>query len=217
MIIGTGASIGADAFEGIQLWGELFEVPLMSAMFLAMVWHARRRQAALRSLARVAETRASLLERQERFLHDASHELRTPVTIARGHLELLRLDRPAEPELVIALDELERMERIIVRLLLLAKADQPRLPPARRLEIERFLEDVFMRWSEVAERAWRLDVDVAGDRSRVDEEACEARSTRCSRTRSSTRSPRDAIELRAHAANGESRHRGRRRRLRGAA
>ena len=33
--------------------------------------------------------RASLLERQERFLHDASHELRTPVTIARGHLELL--------------------------------------------------------------------------------------------------------------------------------
>ena len=36
----TGASIFADAFEGVQLWGELFEVPLMSAMFLAMVWHA---------------------------------------------------------------------------------------------------------------------------------------------------------------------------------
>ena len=28
--------------------------------------------------------------RQERFIHDASHELRTPVTIARGHLELAR-------------------------------------------------------------------------------------------------------------------------------
>ena len=40
-------SILADAFEGIQLWGELFEVPLMSAMFLAMVWHARRRVAAV--------------------------------------------------------------------------------------------------------------------------------------------------------------------------
>jgi len=43
----TGASILADAFNGIQLWGELFEVPLMAAMFVAMVWHARRRQAAL--------------------------------------------------------------------------------------------------------------------------------------------------------------------------
>ena len=41
VILGTGVSIGADAFGGVQLWGELFEVPLMSAMFLAMVWHAR--------------------------------------------------------------------------------------------------------------------------------------------------------------------------------
>ena len=73
-----------------QDWGELFEVPLMSAMFLAMVWHARRRQEAIDAAERQAEERASLLARQEQFLHDASHELRTPVTIARGHLELLR-------------------------------------------------------------------------------------------------------------------------------
>ena len=38
----TGGSILLDAFEGIQLWGELTEVPLMAAMFLAMVWHAQR-------------------------------------------------------------------------------------------------------------------------------------------------------------------------------
>ena len=43
----TGSLILSDAFSGDQLWGELFEVPLMSAMFLAMVWHARRRQDAL--------------------------------------------------------------------------------------------------------------------------------------------------------------------------
>src|SRR4051794_39798619 len=45
--ITTGALIAADARVGTQEWGELFEVPLMSAMFLAMVWHARRRQDAL--------------------------------------------------------------------------------------------------------------------------------------------------------------------------
>ena len=94
VIVATGVSISSDAYSGIQLWGELFEVPLMSAMFLAMVWHAQRRQVALAEVQGVAEMRASLLERQERFLHDASHELRTPVTIARGHLELLRREQP---------------------------------------------------------------------------------------------------------------------------
>jgi signal transduction histidine kinase len=141
----TGALILADAFEGIQLWGELFEVPLMSAMFLAMVWHARRRQTALR----IAET---LLEQQERFAHDASHELRTPVTIARGHLELL----PPSPEVGIALEELARIDRIVDRLLLLAKAEQPDFLVSEQLELETFLEDIFIRWAEVAPRVWRL-------------------------------------------------------------
>ncbi|MGZ6643438.1 MAG: histidine kinase dimerization/phospho-acceptor domain-containing protein [Solirubrobacteraceae bacterium] len=85
----TGVLILHDAFQGTQLWGELWEVPLMSAMFLAMVWHARRRQSSLRAMESLARDRAQLVERQERLLHDVSHELRTPVTIARGHLEVL--------------------------------------------------------------------------------------------------------------------------------
>jgi signal transduction histidine kinase len=202
VILGTGASIGADAFAGIQLWGELFEVPLMSAMFLAMVWHARRRQAALRALKEVADTRASLLERQKRFLHDASHELRTPVTIARGHLELLRWTEPDAPELVIALDELERIERIVARLLLLAKADQPDFVLLSDVEIDRFLEDVFMRWSEVADRAWRLDLDVAGI-VRADEEALRSALDALLENAVKYTEPHAAIELRAHAAGGE--------------
>ena len=47
------------------------------------------------------------------------------MTIARGHLELLGVERPHAPELGVALDELDRIERIVERLLLLAKADQP--------------------------------------------------------------------------------------------
>ena len=157
VVAATGALILQDAFIGQQLWGELFEVPLMSAMFLAMVWHARRRHEALAVVERQAAQRASLLERQERFLHDASHELRTPVTIARGHLEVLRRTNgnPA-PEIDVALDELERIEQILERLLLLAKADQPDFVVLEDVDLEPFLEDVFMRWSEVAPRAWRL-------------------------------------------------------------
>jgi signal transduction histidine kinase len=150
VVVATGGLILQDAFNGEQLWGELFEVPLMSAMFLAMVWHARRRVSALR----VVESQAA---RQERFLHDASHELRTPVTIARGHLEVLRRSngKPA-PEIDVALDELQRIEQILERLLLLAKADQPDFVVVENVDLEPFLEDVFMRWSEVAPRAWRL-------------------------------------------------------------
>ncbi len=154
--VATGSLILIDVFEGDQPWGELFEVPLMSMMFLAMVWHARRRQHALREVERLADERASLLERQERFLHDASHELRTPVTIARGHLEVLRRSNGHAPEVGVALDELARIERIVDRLLLLAKADHPDFVIREEIELESFLEEVFMRWSEVAPRAWRL-------------------------------------------------------------
>src|SRR5439155_1190598 len=89
VIVSTGALITIDISRGTQVWGELFEVPLMSAMFMAMVWHARRRQDALGIAEKHAEQLESTLEREEQFLHDASHELRTPVTIARGHLEVL--------------------------------------------------------------------------------------------------------------------------------
>jgi len=155
--IATGASIMADAFEGIQLWGELFEVPLMSAMFLAMVWHARRRAQALATVEALADERASLLEQEERLLHDVSHELRTPVTIARGHLELLSRQLDAEsPELEVAFDELSRMERIVERVLILAQAEQPDWIVRTHIALVPFLEDVLMRWAGIAPRAWQL-------------------------------------------------------------
>ena len=157
VILATGSLILSDAFNGEQLWGELFEVPLMAAMFLAMVWHARRRQDAVRTLENEVSQRAGLLAQQKRFLHDVSHELRTPVTIARGHLEVLqRLNGEPAHEVGVALDELERIEHILERLLLLAKSKQPDFIVPDQVDVEPFLEDVFMRWSEVAPRTWTL-------------------------------------------------------------
>ncbi|TMM05520.1 MAG: HAMP domain-containing histidine kinase [Actinobacteria bacterium] len=157
VIVSTGALITIDISRGTQVWGELFEVPLMSAMFMAMVWHARRRQDALGIAERHAEQLESTLEREEQFLHDASHELRTPVTIARGHLEVLgRSNGRSSTEVDVAVDELSRMERILDRLLLLARADQPDFLELEQIVLDHFLEDVFMRWSEIAPRSWRL-------------------------------------------------------------
>jgi signal transduction histidine kinase len=153
--IGTGASILADAFAGLQLWGELFEVPLMSAMFLAMVWHARRRAQMHEIVENLALQRASLLEQQERLVQNVSHELRTPVTIARGHLELLAR-RADGPEVAVVSEELTRMERLIDRILLLARAEGDEPIARTSVPLVGLVEDELMRWADVAPRAWRL-------------------------------------------------------------
>jgi signal transduction histidine kinase len=168
-----------------------------------MVWHARRRQDALRAVERQADERASMLERQERFLHDVSHELRTPVTIAQGHLEVLRRANGEGPvqEIDVALDELERIERILERLLLLAKADHPDFVVFGEVDPEVFLEDVLMRWSEVAPRVWRLGRVPAGT-LQVDEEALRIALDALLENAVKYTEERDAIELRARSAGG---------------
>ena len=158
----------------------------MSAMFLAMVWHpGRRRQAATHALAEEAEKRAKLLERQESFLHDVSRELRTPITIAHGHLEIAKATHGASQEIDVAMDELGRMERIVERLLVLAKAQASTLATAE-VELDTMIEDVVMRWSDVAPRVWRVGELAEGTcvRSRT---PSAARSTRWSRTPCITR------------------------------
>jgi signal transduction histidine kinase len=198
----TGTLIFVDAFKGVQLWGELFEVPLMSAMFLAMVWHARRRQDALRTAEQRAEENAALLARQEQFLHDASHELRTPVTIARGHLELVR-EHPAQSgDVEVALDELERIDRILERLLFLVKADQPDFVLASEVDVEPFLEDVFVRWSEIAPRVWRLG-PLAQGTLHADPEALRIALDALLENAVKYTQPRETIEVRARCEDSE--------------
>ena len=89
VMILTGIPTAMHAMGGADVVQKLAKVPLMALLFLAVVWHARRRVEAVRIAERRAAEANAMLERQERFIHDASHELRTPLTIARGHLELL--------------------------------------------------------------------------------------------------------------------------------
>ncbi len=68
----------------------------------------------------------SLVTHQRAFLDDIAHDLRTPLTIVQGHLDMLS-DDPAERSATISLvnDELDRMGRYVTDLLVLAKAEQP--------------------------------------------------------------------------------------------
>src|SRR5439155_2269025 len=126
VMVGTGLFIWLDVRWGDQPLDELTEVPLMAAMFLAMVWHARRRLSAMQQLERANETTARLLERERRFIQDASHELRTPITVALGHAELVHRstdDVVVREDARVILDELTRLRRLADRLLLLAASE----------------------------------------------------------------------------------------------
>jgi len=73
------------------------------------------------------ERLAAAFSRQRRFTADASHELRTPVTAILGQAELA-LNRPRTPEayqesLLRIRGEAERMQRMIGRMLALARAE----------------------------------------------------------------------------------------------
>jgi signal transduction histidine kinase len=201
----TGLLITDDAMSGTQEWGELFEVPLMSAMFLAMVWHARRHQAAAQALARHTRERAAILARQESFLHDVSHELRTPITIARGHLELLRRsgENGHEPEVSVAMDELSRMDRIVERLLLLVRAGEADfVSHAEEVDLETLIEDVAMRWAEIAPRVWRVG-DLARGTIRTAQDALRIALDALIENAVAHTEETDAIELRTRSDNGQ--------------
>ena len=76
-------------------------------------------------LRRAFEVQAHFAEAQQRFAADASHELRTPLTILRGEMELA-LARPREravyeATLVSAVEEIDRMSRIVEGLSFLAR------------------------------------------------------------------------------------------------
>jgi signal transduction histidine kinase len=158
IIVLTGAVLTVDIARGTQPLDELTEVPLMSAMFIAMVWHARRRLSVMEQMKEVSDANLRLLERERRFIQNASHELRTPITVAIGHTELLQ--RSTDPSRMAAdarvvLEELMRLRRLSDRLLLLAAADDPDFLHKQPIEVEPVLVSALQRWSPTP-RQWRL-------------------------------------------------------------
>jgi signal transduction histidine kinase len=156
--VATGGLIGWQVLRGQQDAEYLVEVPLLAIMFVAMVWHARRRQAALVEMKRVSEHNLRMLDQQRQFLQDASHELGTPITIALGHAELIErtaADQAVASDARVAVDELLRMRRLASRLLLLASTDNPGFLCRAPVDVAGFLAETLRRWSQTPRR-WSL-------------------------------------------------------------
>ncbi|HEX5938236.1 MAG TPA: HAMP domain-containing sensor histidine kinase [Actinomycetota bacterium] len=113
---------------------------------------------------------AFLVQRQ--FVDDAGHELRTPITIIRGQLETLEHepdDREQTVDLVI--DELDRMNRIVNDLLLLAKAEQPDFLDLDTVDVSSLTEELHAKARALGPRAWDLETTgrgvIVADRQRL--------------------------------------------------
>jgi signal transduction histidine kinase len=177
VMVTTFAAISWDVFHsGLPNVDELNEVPLMAAMFGMMVWHAQRRLTAYRVSARISAENARLLATQRRFLQDASHQLRTPITIALGHAELLASElagsgRAEERDIGVVVGELVRLRRLSERLLMIAAAEDPDFLRPEPVALDRFTMEVLRKWMPTAERRWRLGrldpVIVNADRERL--------------------------------------------------
>jgi signal transduction histidine kinase len=174
VMVTTAAAIGLDVTRGAEPAAELTEVPLMAAMFLAMVWHARRKLTAEQESRLVSEENARLLATQRRFLQDASHQLRTPITIALGHTELLALSLTSRQEghdIQVVLGELNRLRRIAERLLVIAAAEGPEFLHLEPVALDSFTMEILRRWRPTADRRWQLGqldkVTVQADRERL--------------------------------------------------
>jgi signal transduction histidine kinase len=120
------------------------------------------------------EDYARLIASQRQFLQDASHQLRTPITIALGHAELLASELSGQHEakdIAVIIGELTRLRRIAERLLMIAAAEDPEFLHPEPVALDGFVLDLLHRWRPTADRRWllgRLDkITVRGDRDRL--------------------------------------------------
>jgi two-component system, OmpR family, sensor kinase len=138
----------------------------------------------------------SAFSSQRDLLNDVGHELRTPVTVVRGHLDLVDPDDPddvrATRELV--LDELDRMSRLVDDLITLATSERPDFVRPEPVDITVLTDEVTEKVTALADRQWRIDGLAVGevmlDRSRVTQALLQLASNAVAQT-----GPGDVIAL----------------------
>jgi two-component system OmpR family sensor kinase len=128
-------------------------------------------------ISELAATFNDMLERletafdtQRRFLDDAGHELRTPITVIQGHLDTLGED-PTERARTLELlqDELARVRRLVDDLITLARADRPDFVRPGPVDLGDLTRRVLEKARGLGERAWVLDA-VVDEPIRADEQ-----------------------------------------------
>ena len=142
---------------------------------------------------------------QKKFIDDASHELRTPITIIRGHLETMESD-PEDRARTIALllDELDRMSRLVDDLLLLARSQRSDLLDLALVDVEKLTGDIHAKASGLGPREWVMADAAKGwveaDAQRLTQAVIQLAQNACQHTQEG-----DVIEIGSALSDGHAR------------
>ncbi|MFJ6613881.1 sensor histidine kinase [Streptomyces sp. NPDC091289] len=164
-------------------------------------------------VAALAETFNHMLDRlsgaftaQRQFLDEVAHELRTPITVLRGHLELMDEDDEDDDSgrrqtRALLFDELDRMRRIVDDLLLLARAERPDFLTLGRTNLTDLVVDAAAKAQALGRRHWAVaevaDVSVNLDEQRVTQALMQLAANAVSHTGEG-----DAIEIGSRLRHG---------------
>ncbi len=156
-LVTTAAVIGQDMMRHLSTEELLEQLPLLAVIVAAMAWQSHRRTL-VKDRAQLAAEAERLVTVQRQFLQDASHQLRTPITIALGHAELLAqaLVGQQQRDIAVVVGELQRLRTLSERLLLVAAAENPHFLSLAPAELDLLVADVLRRWQPTAARHWRL-------------------------------------------------------------
>ncbi len=116
-------------------------------------------------LASLSKTFNDMLDRvdgafatQRAFLDDASHELRTPITIIRGHIELVESGAPLpDTTKALVIDELDRMARIVEDLLTVAQAERQDFVVPGPIDVADLTLEVAQKATSLGEHEWAAE------------------------------------------------------------
>ncbi len=165
LTIVTGLLILRPYLAGHITLDETAEIPLMPLIVGLGAWHAWRRSVAQRRVEELAALESSRLDRQREFLRDTSHAIRTPVTIARGHVELMAMqsaDEDLAADTAEVLHQLDRLTHLAGRLLVIEQLATAEALEAEPLDAQEFLQRLGRRWAAAVPRAWVVDATAAG-------------------------------------------------------
>ena len=99
------------------------------------------------------------VEGQRQLLDDVGHELRTPITVVRGHMELIDAHDPADVRQTrdLVLDEVDRMGVLVNDLLMLAKAGESDFVRPQWSDLATLTDQTLEKARALGDRVWRLD------------------------------------------------------------
>lgn len=133
--------------------------------FIILVWLADQHRRAIafeRNAAIVEQDRSA---RQRAFFANASHALRTPITVARGHAEMALHDtaKPAvKLDVMVVLDELDRLTRATDRILKLSVAGEIDGRRQHTVDVDDLVTSTIGRWRPTARRTWVAELGSGG-------------------------------------------------------